>query len=75
MKAGKVHTWPGDQGRPGGRDLYGWYRRDSQASLAMSGDLGYCGVPHLLLEWHQVAERWCSERWDFLVANGLAWHD
>jgi putative flavoprotein involved in K+ transport len=32
-------------------------------------------VPHLVLERHRIAERWRSERWDSLVANGPAWHD
>ena len=46
-----------------------------QAGLAASEHLGACGVPHLVLERHRVAERWRSERWDSLVANGPAWHD
>jgi len=46
-----------------------------QAGLAMSDHLGKCGVPHLVLERHRIAERWRSERWDSLVANGPAWHD
>lgn len=46
-----------------------------QAGLAMSGHLGRRGVPHLVLERHRIAERWRSERWDSLVANGPAWHD
>jgi putative flavoprotein involved in K+ transport len=46
-----------------------------QAGLAMSEHLSKCGVPHLLLERHRIAERWRSERWDSLVANGPAWHD
>src|SRR5450631_3928054 len=46
-----------------------------QAGLAMSEHLSNCGVPHLVLERHRVAERWRSERWDSLVANGPAWHD
>ncbi|MGH8254970.1 MAG: flavin-containing monooxygenase, partial [Steroidobacteraceae bacterium] len=33
------------------------------------------GVPHIILERHRIAERWRSERWDSLVANGPAWHD
>jgi putative flavoprotein involved in K+ transport len=28
-----------------------------------------------VLERHRIAERWRSERWDSLVANGPAWHD
>lgn len=46
-----------------------------QAGLAMSGHLSRCGVPHLVVERHRIAERWRSERWDSLVANGPAWHD
>ena len=34
-----------------------------------------CGIPHVVLERHRIAERWRSERWDSLVANGPAWHD
>ena len=41
----------------------------------MSEHLSKCGVPHLVLERHRIAERWRSERWDSLVANGPAWHD
>lgn len=46
-----------------------------QAGLAMSRHLGEKGVPHLVVERHRIAERWRSERWDTLVANGPAWHD
>jgi len=46
-----------------------------QAGLAMSEHLSKCGVSHLVLERHRIAERWRSERWDSLVANGPAWHD
>lgn len=46
-----------------------------QAGLAMSEHLSTCGIPHLVLERHRIAERWRSERWDSLVANGPAWHD
>jgi putative flavoprotein involved in K+ transport len=46
-----------------------------QAGLAMSEHLGNSGVPHLVLERSRIAERWRSERWDSLVANGPAWHD
>src|SRR5580658_10318759 len=46
-----------------------------QAGLAMSEHLSKLGVPHLVLERHRIAERWRSERWDSLVANGPAWHD
>ena len=46
-----------------------------QAGLAMSAHLSASGVPHLVLERGRIAERWRSERWDSLVANGPAWHD
>src|SRR5471032_1432824 len=46
-----------------------------QAGIAMSEHLTACGVPHLVLERHRIAERWRSERWDSLAANGPAWHD
>ncbi len=46
-----------------------------QAGVAMSEHLSNSGVPHLVLERHRIAERWRSERWDSLVANGPAWHD
>lgn len=46
-----------------------------QAGLAMSEHLGKQGIDHLVLERHRIAERWRTERWDSLVANGPAWHD
>jgi len=46
-----------------------------QAGIAMSEHLSNCKVPHLVLERYRIAERWRSERWDSLVANGPAWHD
>jgi len=46
-----------------------------QAGIAMSEHLSNQGIEHLVLERHRVAERWRSERWDSLVANGPAWHD
>jgi len=46
-----------------------------QAGIAMSEQLGRLGRPHLVLERHRIAERWRSERWDGLHANGPAWHD
>jgi putative flavoprotein involved in K+ transport len=46
-----------------------------QAGIAASEHLSRCGVPHLVLERSRIAERWRSERWDSLVANGPAWHD
>ncbi len=41
----------------------------------MSEHLGRQGVAHLVLERKRIAERWRTERWDSLVANGPAWHD
>jgi putative flavoprotein involved in K+ transport len=46
-----------------------------QAGIAMSEHLSRNGIPHLVLERRRIAERWRSERWDSLVANGPAWHD
>jgi putative flavoprotein involved in K+ transport len=46
-----------------------------QAGVAMSEHLGKQGVAHLVVERHRIAERWRTERWDSLVANGPAWHD
>ena len=46
-----------------------------QAGIAMSEHLGRAAIPHLVLERSRIAERWRSERWDSLVANGPAWHD
>ncbi len=46
-----------------------------QAGLAMSEQLSKRGLSHLILERHRIAERWRTERWDGLHANGPAWHD
>lgn len=46
-----------------------------QAGVAMSEHLSKADVPHLVVERGRIAERWRSERWDSLVANGPAWHD
>jgi putative flavoprotein involved in K+ transport len=46
-----------------------------QAGVAMSEHLTSAGVPHVVLERGRVAEKWRSDRWDSLVANGPAWHD
>lgn len=46
-----------------------------QAGIAMSEHLTANGIPHIVLERRRIAERWRSERWDSLVANGPAWHD
>jgi putative flavoprotein involved in K+ transport len=46
-----------------------------QAGIAMSEHLTRLAVPHLVLERDRIAERWRSQRWDSLVANGPVWHD
>lgn len=46
-----------------------------QAGVAMSEHLTDRKVSHVVLEKSRIAERWRSERWDSLVANGPAWHD
>lgn len=46
-----------------------------QAGIATSEHLCHHRIPHLVLERARIAERWRSERWDSLVANGPAWHD
>lgn len=46
-----------------------------QAGLAQSHHLREAGIEHIVLERGRIAERWRSERWDSLVANGPAWHD
>ncbi len=46
-----------------------------QAGIATSAHLQKHGVGHLVLERARIAERWRTERWDSLVANGPAWHD
>jgi putative flavoprotein involved in K+ transport len=46
-----------------------------QAGLAMSEQLSKRGLAHLVLERHRIVERWRSERWDGLHANGQAWSD
>ncbi|MCP1216139.1 NAD(P)/FAD-dependent oxidoreductase [Acetobacter orientalis] len=46
-----------------------------QAGLAISEHLGRRGLSHMVVERKRIAERWRSERWDSLVANGPAWHD
>ena len=46
-----------------------------QAGVAMSEHLTVAGISHVVLERDRIAERWRSERWDSLVANGPAWHD
>lgn len=46
-----------------------------QAGIAASEHLRANGIAHLVLERRRIAERWRTERWDSLVANGPAWHD
>ena len=46
-----------------------------QAGVATSEHLSKLDIPHIVLERNRIAERWRSERWDSLVANGPAWHD
>lgn len=46
-----------------------------QAGIAMSEHLSNADTSHIVLERGRIAERWRSERWDSLVANGPAWHD
>jgi len=46
-----------------------------QAGLAASEHLSRHGIPHVVLERDRIAERWRTQRWDSLVANGPAWHD
>lgn len=46
-----------------------------QAGVAASEHLGKHGLQYLVVERARIAERWRSERWDSLVANGPAWHD
>lgn len=46
-----------------------------QAGIAVSEHLSAMDVEHVVLERSRIAERWRSERWDSLVANGPAWHD
>ncbi len=41
----------------------------------MSERLSKRGLSHLVVERRRIAERWRSERWDGLHANGPAWHD
>lgn len=46
-----------------------------QAGIAMSEHLTKANVDHVVLERDDIAQRWETERWDSLVANGPAWHD
>lgn len=46
-----------------------------QAGVAASEHLGRHGIDYVVLERDRIAERWRTERWDSLVANGPAWHD
>jgi putative flavoprotein involved in K+ transport len=44
-----------------------------QAGLALSEQLSKRGLPHLVVERYRIVERWRTERWDGLHANGPAW--
>ncbi len=46
-----------------------------QAGIAMSEHLSAQHVDHIVFERDRIAERWRTNRWDSLVANGPAWHD
>ncbi|WP_220455407.1 hypothetical protein [Vibrio sp. B1FLJ16] len=46
-----------------------------QAGIAMSEHLSAHDISHVVLERDRIAERWRTQRWDSLVANGPAWHD
>lgn len=46
-----------------------------QTGLATSEHLSARGIDHIVVERSRIAERWRTERWDSLVANGPAWHD
>lgn len=46
-----------------------------QAGIAASEHLSARGIEHLVVERDRIAERWRTQRWDSLVANGPAWHD
>jgi putative flavoprotein involved in K+ transport len=46
-----------------------------QGGVATSEHLRTQGIDHVVLERGRIAERWRSERWDSLKANGPAWHD
>jgi len=46
-----------------------------QAGVATSEHLSKLGIAHIVLERDRIAQRWRTQRWDSLVANGPAWHD
>nr|WP_255596834.1 NAD(P)/FAD-dependent oxidoreductase [Cognatishimia sp. MH4019] len=46
-----------------------------QGGVATSEHLRAAGIDHVVVERGRIAERWRSERWDSLKANGPAWHD
>ncbi|MCW4459864.1 NAD(P)/FAD-dependent oxidoreductase [Microbacterium sp. MPKO10] len=46
-----------------------------QSGIVASEHLTAYGIPHVVIERDRIAERWRSERWDSLVANGPSWHD
>src|SRR5215813_4539736 len=76
MRPGESASWHGDmEQRMSIEKIDTLVVGGGQAGLAMSEHLSANGVPHLVLERYRIAERWRSERWDSLVANGPAWHD
>src|SRR5215813_12607709 len=76
MRPGESASWHGDmERRMSIEKIDTLVVGGGQAGLAMSEHLSANGVPHLVLERYRIAERWRSERWDSLVANGPAWHD
>lgn len=46
-----------------------------QAGIAASEHLSAHDIEHVVLERDRIAQRWRTQRWDSLVANGPAWHD
>src|SRR5699024_8365047 len=46
-----------------------------QAGIVLSQQLTKAEAPHIVIERERIAERWRTERWETLVANGQAWHD
>lgn len=46
-----------------------------QSGIAASEHLRRNDIAHVVLERCRIVERWRTQRWDSLVANGPAWHD
>src|SRR5262249_51898353 len=47
---------------------------DGEVGAGHGEHLSEAGMLHIVVERHWIAERWRSERWDSLVANGPAGH-